>query len=528
MKTRSEYRKNERGAVAIIFGLTVVVLFAMGGVVLDLGHLYIAKAELQNAADAAALAGAKDLNETTPGINAAVATAQTISAKNKYNFSTDVTLALANIQFGPSPDGPWATVAEAQASPQGKTFIKVDTGLKVLGTYLMRVAGVDNVSTFGLAVAGRFVNNVTPIGVCAVDPATKTARYSYPQPDGTELTELVEFGFRRGVTYNLFGLNPLADGPFDPYLLNPVDSPPSACNPANSSADFTAPFMCSGTSAVVSAGSGKVYTNTGLTAALAASLNSRFNDYSGPSKCIPASAPPDANIKEYPCKGTADPTCVNTSNPSVPIPPPVKWMERGGTDNIPNREFVALAGPKPNYQLPSSSTPSVPAPSSTFAQFPDYGVLWSYGPTYQFDASSSSKAGTAFTPEQANLNPMYSTAIPAVPYFDTTSVERYPTTAGTGFPAGTPAAPYNQISGPYFLSGGASGVRNRRILNIVLVDCTVAPVGPAACGEKTAGGVGKFGMQVKADFSGGPNRQLNVEFAGLLHPVPTSVIKLYK
>ncbi len=531
MKTTSGYRKSERGAVAIIFGLTVVVLFAMGGVVLDLGHLYIAKAELQNAADAAALAGAKDLNETTPGIDAAVATAQTISAKNKYNFSTDVTLALANIEFGPSPDGPWSSVAAARAAPQGMTFIKVDTGLKVLGTYLMRVAGVDTVSTFGLAVAGRFVNNVTPIGVCAIDPANKTAKYEYPPPpDGTGLTELVEFGFRRGVTYNLFGLNPLAGGPSDPYLLNPVDSPPSACNPANSSADFTAPFMCSGTSAVVSAGSGKVYTNTGLTSALAASLNSRFNYYSGPSKCIPASAPPDVNIKEYPCRGTADPTCVNTSNPSVPIPPPVKWMEQGGTDNIPNREFVALAGPKPNYQLPSS-TPSVPAPSSTFAQFPDYGVLWSYGPAYQFDATPTSKVGAAITPEQANLNPMYSTAFPtAVPYFntDTTSPEPYPTTAGAGFPAGTPAAPYNQTSGPYFQSGGASGVRNRRILNIVLVDCTVAPVGPAACGEMTAVGVGKFFMQVKADFTGGPTRQLSVEFAGLVSPVPTSVIKLYK
>ena len=136
MKTTSGYRKSERGAVAIIFGLTVVVLFAMGGVVLDLGHLYIAKAELQNAADAAALSGAKELNETSSGIDAAVAKAQAISAKNKYNFSTDVTLALANIEFGRTPDGPWSSVSDAYASPQGKTFIKVDTGLKVLGTYL--------------------------------------------------------------------------------------------------------------------------------------------------------------------------------------------------------------------------------------------------------------------------------------------------------------------------------------------------------------------------------------------------------
>ncbi|UUZ70754.1 pilus assembly protein TadG-related protein [Polaromonas sp. P1(28)-8] len=329
MKTTSGYRKSERGAVAIIFGLTVVVLFAMGGVVLDLGHLYIAKAELQNAADAAALAGAKDLNETTAGINSAVNRAQTISTKNKYNFSTDVTLALSNIEFGPTPDGPWSSVAAAQATPQGKTFIKVDTGLKVLGTYLMRVAGVDTVSTFGLAVAGRFVNDITPIGVCAVDPANKTAKYTYP----TGLTEIVEFGFRRGVTYDLFGMNPLGGGPSDPYLINPVDAPPTPCNPAHSSANFTAPFLCGGNSAVISSGVGQVYTNTGLSANLAESLNSRFGSYQPSGKCIAASSPPDTNVKEYPFAAT----------------PATEWMEPGGA--LPSQQSVELN--------PAPPTPSI-------------------------------------------------------------------------------------------------------------------------------------------------------------------------
>jgi hypothetical protein len=40
--------------------------------------------------------------------------------------------------------------------------------------------------------------------------------------------------------------------------------------------------------------------------------------------------------------------------------------------------------------------------------------------------------------------------------------------------------------------------------------------------------VGKFFMQIPADFTGGPSRQLMVEFAGLIQPVPTSEIKLYR
>jgi hypothetical protein len=532
MRSTHDSPRRQRGAVAIVFGLTVVVLFAMGGVVLDLGHLYIAKAELQNAADAAALAGAKDLNETTAGINGAVNKAQAISAKNKYNFATDVTLALANIEFGPGPDGPWSSVAAAQASPQGKTFIKVDTGLKVLGTYLMRVAGVDTVSTSGVAVAGRFVNDITPIGVCAVDPANKTAKYTYPAPPlGTGLTEIVEFGFRRGVTYNLFDMNPLPGGPSDPYLINPVDGPPTACNPAHSSAAFTAPFMCGGNSAVIPSGVGQVYTNTGLTASLAASLNSRFDDYSGPSVCIPASAPPDTNVKQYPCKNpspSSDPACVNNATNDIAITPPINWMEPGGTGNLPSREFVQLdAAKKPNYQLPAAG--STPVPSATFAQFPDYGVLWSYGPAYQADTSTPPKAGAAFTPQDANLNPMYSTAFTS--YFDTTTAANYPTTAGAGFPAGTPPAPYNQPIGTTYSQAPPThppGVRNRRILNIVLVDCRVAPVGAASCGRMDVVGIGRFFMQTKADFTGGPNRHLDVEFSGLIQPVPTSEIKLYR
>jgi hypothetical protein len=323
------------------------------------------------------------------------------------------------------------------------------------------------------------------------------------------------------VTYNLFRLNPLAGGPSDPYLINPVNAPPTACNPASSSAAFTAPFMCKGNSAVIPTGVGQVYTNTGLTAALAASLNSRFDDYSGPSVCIPASAPPDTNIKEYPCKNpspSSDPACVDG------VSPPTAWMQPSA-DIIPDREFVDTIANKPNYNLPGPAGAGLPAAAGR-AQFQNYGVLWSYGPAYQADGSTPPQVGTAITPAQANLNPMYN--ITAMNYFDTTG---YPGTPGTGFPAGTPAAPYNQLSANYFTAPPLHppGVRNRRILNLVLVDCTVAPVGPASCATMSAVGVGKFFMQVKADFTGGPaNRRLDMEFAGLIDPIPVSEIRLYR
>jgi hypothetical protein len=131
----------------------------------------------------------------------------------------------------------------------------------------------------------------------------------------------------------------------------------------------------------------------------------------------------------------------------------------------------------------------------------------------------------------ANTVALYNNSLfplPPPPYFD---LVNYPLLPGTGFPLTTPAAPYNQTAGNYFQAPPTHppGTRNRRILNLVIVDCRNAPVGPASCGVMPVVGVGKFFMQTPAVFTGGPaNRRLMVEFAGLIQPVPTSEIKLYR
>ncbi|MFA7534960.1 MAG: pilus assembly protein TadG-related protein [Desulfuromonadales bacterium] len=49
---------DERGAVMVLFGLLIVVLVSFGALAVDIGHLAVVRNELQNAADAGALAGA--------------------------------------------------------------------------------------------------------------------------------------------------------------------------------------------------------------------------------------------------------------------------------------------------------------------------------------------------------------------------------------------------------------------------------------------------------------------------------------
>jgi Flp pilus assembly protein TadG len=62
--------KNQRGATAVIVGASIFALVGIAALVVDLGNLYVALNELQNAADAGALAGARVLyNATGTAIN---------------------------------------------------------------------------------------------------------------------------------------------------------------------------------------------------------------------------------------------------------------------------------------------------------------------------------------------------------------------------------------------------------------------------------------------------------------------------
>lgn len=73
MKWISRFLKDESGAVMVIVALALVVLLGCAALVVDAGVIYSNKSNLQNIADAAALAGAQDLPS---------ATTATVSARN--------------------------------------------------------------------------------------------------------------------------------------------------------------------------------------------------------------------------------------------------------------------------------------------------------------------------------------------------------------------------------------------------------------------------------------------------------------
>ena len=147
----------------------------------------------------------------------------------------------------------------------------------------------------------------------------------------------------------------------------------------------------------------------------------------------------------------------------------------------------------------------------------DYGVLWSY---------SRAVRAVGATPN----------ATPGLPFTPIDWPSLYPTpslSAETSYPGGaigTTQSPYSQSTGSIYFDAPITnlGAAKRRVLNLAIVDCPNVVDSPTCSGAKNLPvlGIGRFFMQVPADFTGGA--KLEVEFAGLIEPVPVSEIKLYR
>lgn len=64
-------RSRESGSVAILIGLTLIIIIGLGALVVDFGNLFRVRNQLQNASDSASLAAAQELDGTAAGIDRA-------------------------------------------------------------------------------------------------------------------------------------------------------------------------------------------------------------------------------------------------------------------------------------------------------------------------------------------------------------------------------------------------------------------------------------------------------------------------
>lgn len=152
---KKEIRKGERGSVLAMSAISMLALLLATGLAVDFSRFYTAKAELQNAADAAALAAASQLNSTSGGIKCAITEAT--KALNQYDFKTNVTITSADITFASNLNGTYVDSASAIASPTTIRFVKVSIPPKpVPATFAAAVLG-PNLNIPAKATAGLSV-----------------------------------------------------------------------------------------------------------------------------------------------------------------------------------------------------------------------------------------------------------------------------------------------------------------------------------------------------------------------------------
>jgi len=509
MKTGASLKNRQGGAVAVMVGISIVLLVGFLAMVIDLGHLYLARTGLQNAADAAALSGAKELNGTEDGIEEAVNWAKNTAQRNRFfgnlgweDVVGDAFLPEENIRFSntPYPTNPsdWKDVDDAKDQPAGLSFIKVDTQSGNLAAWFAPIWNIFNISTYGSAVAGRFLTPIAPMGVCVLDPA----REKWVQYDADENHKYkVEFGYMRGVSYDLEEINNrlggLAAG--DALYLHPMATSQTGCEPNQGNAGFAAPFLCTGRSAISGLRGSEVYTNVGLAAGPSiGALNTRFNLYGPPldNSLDHTVCPPDPNIRAF--------------IPGLGLGGANNWMTPTPQQTAAYLLYTWLAGP-PGTDVDRSPL-TTPPPGVVNANVnaggcsgdctDKYGVLWSY-------AKPVAASGVFARTDWPALYPLGPVSNPAYAGTETTAYQ-------FGLSSENPT---------YYLepTPEESSSPDRRVLNVVLVDCPALNGG--ICRPMQVLGVGKFFMQRTATVAA----WISGEFAGLVPEAELSpAIRLYR
>lgn len=171
-------RAQQRGGVAIIVGLAMAVLTGFAGLALDGGRLYVNKTELQNAADACALAGAYELTASPAIAQASFEQAEnaalTVAARNRVGFQAglidtqDVTVVFGTELAG----GAWLPAA---SNPPGDArYIRCTIEETGITPWFMQVLGMGE-QTVRAAATATLEHAQTacaiPLGMCRQGPA---------------------------------------------------------------------------------------------------------------------------------------------------------------------------------------------------------------------------------------------------------------------------------------------------------------------------------------------------------------------
>lgn len=180
------FRRHQRGAVAVIAAITLPVLIGFAGLALDGGRLYMQKTELQNAADACALAAARELTcDAAAGpcdasflINAENA-GLSVAGRNRIDFQGspigNAQLTAADIKFS-TTFGPASNyLSRAAGASASAKYVRCQPQQVGVLPWFMQVLGVgaQNIGADAVAtLSPAQINCAIPIGMCMTSTGT--------------------------------------------------------------------------------------------------------------------------------------------------------------------------------------------------------------------------------------------------------------------------------------------------------------------------------------------------------------------
>lgn len=209
MKTRAGLKNRQGGAVAVMVGISIVVLVGFLGLVIDLGHLYVAKTELQNAADACALSAARELSNldssalgraTNAGIVAGGGCPFGLNPCPPDAFRNKTDLQAATVDVQPTDVtfsatyGPPSAYGRTDPLPADTKYVRCaphETNPRSYVMWFMQVMGIQSATVAADAVAKLSPSQsacAIPLGIC-----TKQTAKDSPNPG---------WGFVKGIWYD--------------------------------------------------------------------------------------------------------------------------------------------------------------------------------------------------------------------------------------------------------------------------------------------------------------------------------------
>jgi hypothetical protein len=287
---RLRQERAQHGAVALLVALALIVLVGVAGIVIDLGRLFVIKTELQNAADACALAAARELNVPSKTLsvltraeNAGIEVGNRHFDDFQHNqvvFRTD-----HDVTFSTALDGTYVTKASAAGSDV--RYVRCTHEVKGIIPTLTSILGVGSNDVAATAVAslqGGMTTCPIPLAMCKQNAPVPPCTVPNTEPD--------RFGLCVGQWYA--GLMNSKSTEFASGNFNWVDFTPHAGGTSDIADALIGSGVCDVDPSVK-----VLHADAGQKEGVAKAWNSRFGLYKGGGPIDPESGPPDLTGYAY-------------------------------------------------------------------------------------------------------------------------------------------------------------------------------------------------------------------------------------